>query len=87
MKYLQLYACDKCGQEFREEEECAEHENGHIEPSDYNTRKSVQYSKDGKYPDTISVEMADGATVLYSFFAVNLGQKNSPPATENSEED
>jgi len=87
MKYTTIYICEKCGQEFRDDEMCKEHEDYHIEPKDWDLKKVAQYSRDSKYPDTISIEMADGTTVMYYEFATSGQKENIPLATENSKED
>jgi hypothetical protein len=87
VKYISLYACDKCGQEFREQEICKAHENSHIEPSSYTLAIESQYTPDSKYPDAISIEMEDGARVLYSLFAVSSEQENSPSVIGSSAKD
>lgn len=58
------YMCEKCFEKFYSEEKAKECENSHIDAKAIINSK-YNYSLDYKYPENVTLEMADGAIVRY----------------------
>lgn len=72
MKVKTVYQCEKCGQEYDDEDACKECESQHIMPKELDTKyhyrfKSRVSSSAFKYPKLIRVLMEDGCSVIYSY--------------------
>lgn len=90
MREYNVYVCEKCGQEFTQGfpegyNACLEHENSHIEPEAYGIGKSGSYQPGDKYPNYLTIPMADGAEVLYEKVAIKIEaeQQESPRCNED----
>lgn len=64
MREMKLYQCEYCNTQYKNKTECEVCESNHIAPVRILSAK-YHASKLKDYPDTITVEMADGRTMKY----------------------
>lgn len=71
MKVKTVYQCEKCGEEYLEENDCLECEKNHILPVKISARRlhyrSPREAANHVYPTKIFVEMENGDVVTYHF--------------------
>lgn len=65
MKTLSQFQCEICNTIYKSESECRNCERCHQLPTKIVNSKINSYKNDGKYPNCIDVEMADGKTIRY----------------------
>lgn len=65
MKTLSQFQCEICNAIYKSESECRNCERCHQLPTKIVNSKINSYKNDGKYPNYIDVEMADGKTIRY----------------------
>lgn len=65
MKALSQFQCEICNTIYKSESECRNCERCHQLPTKIVNSKINSYKNDGKYPNYIDVEMADGKTIRY----------------------
>lgn len=65
MKTLSQFQCEICNTIYKSESECWNCERCHQLPTKIVNSKINSYKNDGKYPNYIDVEMADGKTIRY----------------------
>lgn len=77
MKIQTVYTCEKCGLAYTDYDQAQEHEDSHILPKSWDLRNAGQYtSSSSKYPDILTIEMADGAEVQYGLLPID--KKEAP---------
>lgn len=59
-----VYECDNCGKRFDNWQECFDHEQSHVRPTDI--VKFGTYAGGSGYPQFIVVRMSDNEEVTYS---------------------
>lgn len=69
MKYIMIYVCEKCGMEFRDEEECRQHEKTHVE-IDVSKEITVCYVPEKSHPMEVIIQMNDGTRGIYRFYSI-----------------
>lgn len=67
-----IYVCNKCGKEFRREEEANDCENNHYDPVKI---VGVYYKEDKKCPYKIQIEMDNGKDVFFNVVENGWGAK------------
>lgn len=65
MKALSQFQCEICNTIYKSKSECQNCESTHQRPRMIVYNKFNSYKNDGKYPNYIDVEMADGKTMRY----------------------
>lgn len=84
MKTETKYVCDYCGEKYNTETECQKCEQSHGTPESI---LESRFTKGFKYPDTISVHMANGHDVIYKFLKpIIQKQNNTTPTTPTESE-
>ena len=63
MKQEVKFICDYCGKKYDTTEACEKCENSHYIPSEI---MESRY-KNGTFPDTVSLKMANGKSAIYTF--------------------
>lgn len=61
------YECTLCGERFYDERECAEHEAKHLTPEKIIGHGKYEDTAGTFYPGEITVELSNGARVVYKF--------------------
>lgn len=59
-----VYECDHCGKRFDDWEECFNHKQSHVRPTDI--VKFGLYEEGSEYPKVIVIRMSDDKEVTYS---------------------
>lgn len=66
MQKLQLFQCDYCGTQYKNEKDCIDCESRHVKPKKIKSSKYVNFKDNQKgYPVSINVEMTDGTIQTY----------------------
>ena len=81
MKTETKYVCEHCGMKYDTEAECQKCEQSHGAPESI---LESRYSKGLKYPDTISIHMANGHDIIYKFLKPIVKPQNENTPTDQN---